>query len=101
MIEVTSDWYLTLSAILFSIGFLGMMVRKNALIMFMCIELMLNAGVDLFCLGNNLIYDPDYIPKSINAIVDLVNSKKISESRISESIQRVNVLKRRYNINER
>ena len=43
MIEVTSDWYLTLSAILFSIGFLGMMVRKNALIMFMCIELMLNA----------------------------------------------------------
>ena len=64
-------------------------------------ELMLNAGVDLFCLGNNLIYDPDYIPKSINAIVDLVNSKKISESRISESIQRVNVLKRRYNINER
>ena len=64
-------------------------------------ELMLNAGVDLFCLGNNLIYDPDYIPKSINAIVDLVNSKKISESRISESIQRVNILKRRYNINER
>ena len=43
MIEVTSDWYLTLSAILFSIGFLGMMIRKNALIMFMCIELMLNA----------------------------------------------------------
>ena len=43
MIEVTSDWYLTLSAILFSIGFLGMMFRKNALIMFMCIELMLNA----------------------------------------------------------
>ena len=43
MIEATSDWYLTLSAILFSIGFLGMMFRKNALIMFMCIELMLNA----------------------------------------------------------
>ena len=42
-------------------------------------ELMLNAGVDLFCLGNNLIYDAEYIPKSINAIVDLVNSKKISE----------------------
>ena len=28
---------------LFTIGFLGMMIRKNALIMFMCIELMLNA----------------------------------------------------------
>ena len=43
MIEVTTDWYLTLAALLFSIGFIGMMVRKNALIMFMCIELMLNA----------------------------------------------------------
>ena len=44
MLEVTTDWYLTLAAILFSIGFLGMMIRKNALIMFMCIELMLNAA---------------------------------------------------------
>ena len=43
MIEVTSDWYLTLSAILFSIGFLGMMIRKNALIMFLCSGRLLNA----------------------------------------------------------
>ena len=43
MIEVTTDWYLTLAALLFSIGFIGMKVRRNALIMFMCIELMLNA----------------------------------------------------------
>ena len=43
MIEVSTDWYLTLAAILFSIGFIGMMIRKNALIMFMCIELMLNS----------------------------------------------------------
>ena len=43
MLEVTTDWYLTLAAILFSIGFFGMMYRRNALIMFMCIELMLNA----------------------------------------------------------
>ncbi len=43
MIEVTTDWYLTLASLLFSIGFIGMMIRKNALIMFMCIELMLNA----------------------------------------------------------
>ena len=43
MIEVTTDWYLSLAALLFSIGFIGMMVRRSALIMFMCIELMLNA----------------------------------------------------------
>ena len=53
MIEVTSDWYLTLSAILFSIGFLGMMIRKYELIMFMCIELMLNAVYLTFITASN------------------------------------------------
>lgn len=43
MIEVTSGWYMTLAAVLFSIGLLGILVRRNALIMFMCVELMLNA----------------------------------------------------------
>ena len=40
---VTPGWYLTLAAVLFSIGMLGILVRRNALIMFMCVELMLNA----------------------------------------------------------
>ena len=35
--------YLILSAILFSIGTLGVLIRRNAIVMFMCIELMLNA----------------------------------------------------------
>tara|TARA_Y100001934_G_scaffold99902_1_gene122999 strand:+ start:2162 stop:3211 length:1050 start_codon:yes stop_codon:yes gene_type:complete len=64
-------------------------------------ELMLNAGVDLFCLGNNLIYDPQYIPKSIQAIVDLVDSKKIKPERIAESIIRINKLKKKYDIIKR
>jgi NADH-quinone oxidoreductase subunit K len=42
-IEPTTSWYLILSAVLFSIGAVGVMVRRNPLIMFMCIELMLNA----------------------------------------------------------
>jgi NADH-quinone oxidoreductase subunit K len=40
---VTPGWYMTLAALLFGIGALGMLVRRNALVMFMCIELMLNA----------------------------------------------------------
>ena len=36
--------YLYLSAILFSIGAVGVIVRKNAIVVFMCIELMLNAA---------------------------------------------------------
>ncbi|MGI5835955.1 MAG: NADH-quinone oxidoreductase subunit NuoK [Chloroflexota bacterium] len=38
------SYYLILSAVLFSIGTLGVLVRKNPLIMFMSVELMLNAG---------------------------------------------------------
>ena len=41
--EVTETWYLVLSALLFSLGLVGLLVRRNPLIMFMCIELMLNA----------------------------------------------------------
>jgi len=40
---VTAGWYMTLAAILFLIGAYGILTRRNALIMFMCIELMLNA----------------------------------------------------------
>ena len=35
--------YLILSAILFSIGTLGVLIRRNAIVIFMCVELMLNA----------------------------------------------------------
>ena len=36
--------YLALAAFLFAIGFAGVLVKKNAIIVFMCIELMLNAA---------------------------------------------------------
>ena len=41
--EVAPGWYLGLAAILFAIGAVGVMIRRNPLVMFMCIELMLNA----------------------------------------------------------
>jgi len=42
-VTVTTTWYLLLSAMLFVMGVIGVMVRRNPLILFMCIELMLNA----------------------------------------------------------
>ena len=36
--------YLILGAVLFSLGAVGLLVRRNALVMFMCVELMLNAS---------------------------------------------------------
>jgi len=38
-----TGWYLSLAAVLFGVGAVGLMVRRNVLIMFMCVELMLNA----------------------------------------------------------
>jgi NADH-quinone oxidoreductase subunit K len=39
----TPTWYLVLSAVLFSLGAVGLLIRRNPLVMFMCVELMLNA----------------------------------------------------------
>ena len=41
--NVPSAWYLILAAVLFGIGATGLLIRRNVLVMFMCIELMLNA----------------------------------------------------------
>ena len=43
MDSVPLEYTLGLSALLFSIGVAGVIVRRNAIILFMCIELMLNA----------------------------------------------------------
>ena len=40
---IPGSWYLTLAAVVFTMGALGLLVRRNVLVMFMCIELMLNA----------------------------------------------------------
>ena len=41
---VPMSWYLALSAIVFVIGVIGVLIRRNALIIFMSVELMLNAA---------------------------------------------------------
>ena len=42
MVPITH--YLVVAALLFAIGMFGVMVRRNALVVFMCVELMLNAA---------------------------------------------------------
>ena len=44
--EVTDNWYLVLGALLFIIGGVGLLLRRNPLVMLMCVELMLN-GINL------------------------------------------------------
>jgi NADH-quinone oxidoreductase subunit K len=41
---MNAEPFVVLSALLFTIGALGVLVRRNAIVVFMCIELMLNAA---------------------------------------------------------
>jgi NADH:ubiquinone oxidoreductase subunit 11 or 4L (chain K) len=41
--RITPGYYLTVAALLFTIGAVGLLIRRNTLVMFMCVELMLNA----------------------------------------------------------
>jgi NADH-quinone oxidoreductase subunit K len=43
-LHVQPGYYVVLAAALFTVGAVGVLVRRNAIVLFMCIELMLNAG---------------------------------------------------------
>lgn len=43
MLTIPLEYYLSVSAVLFVIGMVGVLTRRNAIIIFMCIEMMLNA----------------------------------------------------------
>lgn len=42
--QLDASWFLLLSAVLFSLGAVGVLVRRNPLVILICIELMLNAA---------------------------------------------------------
>ena len=44
MTDVGTDHFLLLSAVLFIIGMMGVLIRRNIIIIFMCVELMLTAA---------------------------------------------------------
>ena len=41
---MTPTYYIILASVLFTIGAVGVLIRRNAIVLFMCIELMLNAA---------------------------------------------------------
>ncbi|MEI6622872.1 MAG: NADH-quinone oxidoreductase subunit NuoK [Actinomycetes bacterium] len=41
---MTTTHYVVLSAVLFSLGVIGVLIRRNAIVVFMCVEMMLNAS---------------------------------------------------------
>ena len=53
------------------------------------LELMINAGVDIFCFGNNLIYDPDIVEKVHMTINQLLEEESISEYQLRASFHKI------------
>jgi len=94
-------YYLYLSAILFTIGAVGVLVRRNAIIVFMCIELMLNAVnltlVTFARLDSNLdgqvIAFFVMVVAAAEVVVGLAIIMSIFRSRRSASVDDANLLK--------
>ena len=55
--SIDPAWYLALAAVLFAMGAAGVLVRRNVLVMFMCIELMLNAANLTFVTFSRILGD--------------------------------------------
>ena len=55
--SIAGSWYLVLAAVLFAIGAIGLLVRRNVLVMFMCVELMLNAANLTFVTFSRMLGD--------------------------------------------
>ena len=53
------EWYLVLSAMLFSIGFIGVLIRRNPVVILLCLELMLSAGALAMLAFSRMLGDGD------------------------------------------
>jgi NADH-quinone oxidoreductase subunit K len=98
---MSADYYLYLSAVLFSIGAVGVLVRRNAIVVFMCIELMLNSVnltlVTFSRLNGNLdgqiIAFFVMVVAAAEVVVGLAIIMSIFRSRRSASVDDANLLK--------
>ena len=94
--------YLYLAALLFTIGAVGVVLRRNAIVVFMCIELMLNAGnltlVTFSRMNGNLdgqvVAFFTIVVAACEVVVGLAIIVAIYRSRRSASIDDASLLKR-------
>ena len=98
---LTVNHYIILSAILFSLGAVGVLVRRNALVIFMSIELMLNAANLAFVAFARYLYSMDgqifvffvMAVAAAEAAVGLAIFVMIYRSRETINVDEINILK--------
>lgn len=96
-----TDHYIILSAILFSLGVLGVLIRRNAIIVFMSVELMLNASnlaFVAFAQQNGNLYGQTIaffvmVVAAAEVVVGLAIIVTIYRTRRSASVDEPNLLK--------
>ena len=94
--------YLYVAALLFTIGSIGVVVRRNAIVVFMCIELMLNAANLAFVtfaringnLDGQVMAFFTMVVAACEVVVGLATIVTIYRSRRSASVDDANLLRR-------
>jgi len=100
-VSVSPAWYLTLGAVLFTIGAIGLLIRRNVLVMFMCVELMLNAvnltfvtfARDLDDIGGQVAVFFVLVVAAAEVVVGLAIIMSVYRTRRSASVDDANLLK--------
>ncbi len=100
-IEVTTSYYLILSVVMFAIGAVGVLVRRNPLVMFMCVELMLNSvnvsfvafGADLNDVGGQISVFFVLVVAAVEVVVGLALVVAINRRRPDATADDVSLLR--------
>ena len=98
---MSPDYYLYLSAVLFSLSAFGVLIRRNAIVVFMCVELMLNASNLAFVtfarvhgnLDGQVIAFFVMVVAAAEVVVGLAIIMAIFRTRRSASVDEANLLK--------
>ena len=101
MLQVTMEYYLILSAFMFTVGVAGVLIRRNAIVVFMSIELMLNSANLTFItfssyLGNSIGQIFVFFVMTVaaaEAAVGLAIIIAIFRNKLSVNIDEINIFK--------
>lgn len=100
-LTLNTEHHLVLSAILFAIGATGLLIRRNPLVMFMCVELMLNAvnvsfvafGADLNDVGGQISVFFVLVVAAVEVVVGLALVVAINRRRRDATADDVSLLR--------
>ena len=100
-LALTPPYYLVLSALMFAIGATGLLIRRNPLVMFMCVELMLNGvnisfvafGADLNDVGGQISVFFVLVVAAVEVVVGLALVVAIDRRRADATADDVSLLR--------